>query len=572
LNLFLRFCETAERVGATTKRLEKAAALKDYFETLSDEDLVLAARFFAGQAFSLRDQRTTNIGGAALYKAISAATTIDVEELKRLTVVSGDLGDTAAKIFQSETAAGYSLRDVANFIETVSETSGTKAKTALLIDFLKPANNLEAKYIIKILSGDLRIGLLEGAVEDAIARMFEAPVGKVQWTNMLTGDIGETALLFRSGKADAARMRFFHPIKFMLASASDLDDVAKRMPDAFVVEDKFDGIRAQAHIAPQSVPGAVATELNADKNPVATAPGTDSSQIRVALFSRTLDEITNSFPELVEPLSKLIENQPGGIILDGEILPVKDDRILPFQDLQKRLGRKTVSEEILRQTPTAFVAYDCLFGDGRILINEPFAARRKILESLSFDNQFARLTESKIFTEVAKLDEEFDAARTRGNEGLMVKNSSSPYKPGKRGRDWLKIKRALATLDVVVTAVEVGNGRRSRFLSDYTFAVRASETDATLLNVGKAYSGLTDAEIQELSEWFTAHTLQQFAHGKVRIVEPRIVLEVTFDRVQPSPRHKSGYALRFPRILRIRTDKPVEEIDTLETVKRLSES
>jgi DNA ligase-1 len=154
----------------------------------------------------------------------------------------------------------------------------------------------------------------------------------------------------------------------------------------------------------------------------------------------------------------------------------------------------------------------------------------------------------------------------------MVKNLSSPYKPGKRGRDWLKIKRALATLDVVVTAVEVGNGRRSRFLSDYTFAVRASETDATLLNVGKAYSGLTEAEIQELSDWFTAHTLQQFAHGKVRIVEPQIVLEVTFDRVQPSPRHKSGYALRFPRILRIRTDKPVEEIDTLETVKRLSEA
>ncbi|HYP50408.1 MAG TPA: hypothetical protein VEQ34_05660, partial [Pyrinomonadaceae bacterium] len=403
MNLFLRFCETAERVGATAKRLEKAAALKDYFETLSDEDLVLAARFFAGQAFSLRDQRTTNIGGAALYNAISAATAIDVEELKRLTVVSGDIGETAAKIFQSETAAGYSLRDVANFIETVSETSGTKAKTALLIDFLKPANNLEAKYIIKILSGDLRIGLLEGAVEDAIARMFEVPVGKVQWTNMLTGDIGETALLFRSGKADTARMRFFHPIKFMLASASDLDDVAKRMPDSFVVEDKFDGIRAQAHVA-----------LSEDDEDL---HGVQIGNVRVALFSRTLDEITYSFPELVEPLSRLIENQPGGVILDGEILPVKDDRILPFQDLQKRLGRKTVSAEMLRQTPTAFVAYDCLFGDGRILINEPFAARRKILESLSFDNQFARLAESKNFTEVAKLDEEFDAARARGNEG-----------------------------------------------------------------------------------------------------------------------------------------------------------
>ena len=550
MNLFLRFCETAETVGATTKRLEKAATLKDYFETLSDVDLVLAARFFAGQAFSLRDQRTTNIGGAALFNAISVVSNIAVEELKRLTVISGDTGDTAAAIFPKETAANYTLRDISDFIDRISETSGTKAKTALLVDFLKPANNLEAKYIVKILSGDLRIGLLEGAVEDALARMFAVPVAAVQWTNMLTGDIGETAVLYRQGKADEARMRFFHPIKFMLASASDLDDVAKRMPDSFVVEDKFDGIRAQAHVAFTAI----------------------SSAVRVALFSRTLDEVTNSFPELVEPLSKLIENQSNGVILDGEILPIKDDKILPFQDLQKRLGRKTVSAEMLTQTPVAFVAYDCLYGDGRILINEPFAERRKVLESLNFDNASVRLTESKIFTSVPALDEEFDAARARGNEGLMVKSPGASYKPGKRGRDWLKIKRALATLDVVVTAAEVGSGRRSRFLSDYTFAVRASETDATLLNVGKAYSGLTDVEVQGLSDWFKAHTLQEFAHGKVRVVEPLIVLEVTFDRVQPSPRHKSGFALRFPRILRLRNDKPVEEIDTLETVKRLSES
>ena len=194
-----------------------------------------------------------------------------------------------------------------------------------------------------------------------------------------------------------------------------------------------------------------------------------------------------------------------------------------------------------------------------------------VLESLTFDGKHTILTDSKIFAKVAAIDDEFEAARQRGNEGLMIKNLQAPYKPGKRGRDWLKIKRALATLDVVVTSVEVGNGRRSRFLSDYTFAVRASETDATLLNVGKAYSGLTDSEVEELSNWFRAHTLQEFAHGKVRIVEPNIILEITFDRVQPSARHKSGYALRFPRILRIRSDKPLSEIDTLETVKKLSE-
>jgi DNA ligase-1 len=387
---------------------------------------------------------------------------------------------------------------------------------------------------------------------------------------MLTGDIGETALLLRRGEADKARMRFFHPIKFMLASASDLDDVAKRMPDRFVVEDKFDGIRGQAHVAF----AAEDSHKDApDKQDLAVKKlhGVQTGEVRVALFSRTLDEITNSFPELIEPLAKLIANHPGGIILDGEILPVKDGKILPFQDLQKRLGRKVVSPEMLKKTPVAFVAYDCLFGNEQILINEEFEKRRAILANLPFDKKQTILTDSKVFTEVSKIDEEFDAARARGNEGLMVKNPLAPYKPGKRGKDWLKIKRALATLDVVVTAAEVGSGRRSRFLSDYTFAVRASETDSTLLNVGKAYSGLTDVEVEELSEWFRAHTLQEFAHGKVRIVEPKIVFEVTFDRVQPSPRHKSGYALRFPRILRIRHDKPVAEIDTLETVKKLSE-
>ena len=576
-NLWINFARVAEQVGSTTKRLEKAQTLREYFETLNDSDLPLAARFFAGHAFSMADQRTTNIGGAALRNAVSAVSNTQIDLLKELEVKLGDIGDVAAQVFTNTAPANYALQTVRDFLIEIAEMRGTKLKTEFLTDFLRPASNLEAKYIVKILTGDLRIGLLEGAVEDALARMFSVTVAKVQWTNMLTGDIGETALLLRNGNADSAQMRFFHPIKFMLASASDVDDVAKRMPDRFIVEDKFDGIRAQAHIAP--VAEDILNENEPDKPDLEHLHGVNVGAVRVALFSRTLDEITNSFPELPEPLSKLISENAGeppllstgGLILDGEILPVRDGKILPFQDLQKRLGRKTVSDEMLANTPVAFVAYDCLFGDGKILINEPFETRRKVLESLKFDDLNTKLTGSRIFTEVAKIDEEFDAARARGNEGLMVKNPLAAYKPGKRGKDWLKIKKTLATLDVVVTAAEVGSGRRSRFLSDYTFAVRASETDETLLNVGKAYSGLTDVEVEELSHWFRAHTLQTFAHGKVCTVEPKVVFEITFERVQPSARHKSGFALRFPRILRIRHDKPVAEIDTLETVRKLSE-
>ena len=182
-----------------------------------------------------------------------------------------------------------------------------------------------------------------------------------------------------------------------------------------------------------------------------------------------------------------------------------------------------------------------------------------------------RLSEAKLFRDVSLLDAEFDAARARGNEGVMIKDPRASYKPGKRGREWLKLKRALATLDVVVTAVEVGHGKRRNLLSDYTFDVRRSADDAELLNVGKAYSGLTDVELAELTEWFRAHTIQEFAHGRVRTVEPKIILEVTFDRVQVSKRHKSGYALRFPRIVRIRDDKSVDEIDTLDAVRALAQ-
>jgi DNA ligase-1 len=347
-------------------------------------------------------------------------------------------------------------------------------------------------------------------------------------------------------------MRFFHPLKFMLATAAaDLSDVARTMPEEFYVEDKFDGIRAQAHIEavePSSI-GAAA-----------------SGERRVALFSRTMDDITHRFPELIAPLRAL----PADAILDGEIVPARGSQILPFAELQKRLGRKTVSPELLSTTPIVFIAYDLLYASGRVLVDERHAERRRLLEQLLTEGETLRLSAAKRLSEVALLDAEFAAARARGNEGLMIKDPRASYKPGRRGREWLKLKRALATLDVVVTAVEVGHGKRRHLLSDYTFAVRRSEDDAELLNVGKAYSGLTDVELAELTEWFRAHTLQEFAHGKVRVVEPRIILEVTFDRVQESKRHKSGYALRFPRILRLREDKTVAEIDTVETVRKLA--
>jgi DNA ligase-1 len=546
-NSLEQFARTAEAVAATTKKLEKAALLGEYFAALSDEDLARAARYFAGQRFALKDARTTNVGGSIIAEALSAATGFSIENLSPRYVRLGDGGDVAFEAVAERgrvNAPSLTLVDTEALVARLSETRGAKGKQKLLVEVLMRATTLEAKYLVKLLTGDLRIGLREGLVEDAIARAFAQPLATVAMANMLTGDIGEAAARARAGELSDVTMRLFHPLKFMLATpAADLNDITRTMPAEFFVEDKFDGIRAQAHV----------------------------QDGRVAIYSRTLDEISMRFPELHEPLRVL----PTDAIIDGEIITARGEQILPFSDLQKRLGRKTVSEDLLKSAPVVFVAYDLLYASRRVLINDPLETRLAKLEELLSGEWVnlgtLRLSLAKRFNDVTALDEEFDAARARGNEGLMIKDPASCYKPGRRGREWLKLKKALAMLDAVVTVVEVGHGKRRHVLSDYTFAVRRSETDGELLNIGKAYSGLTDVEIAEMTEWFRAHTVKEFAHGRVRVVEPRIVIEVAFDRVQPSNRHKGGYALRFPRIVRLRPDKTVDEIDTLETVSKLVE-
>ena len=537
------FAVCAEAVAATTKKLQKAAILGNYLKTLADADLARAARYFAGQQFALNDARTTNVGGSIIGAALSEATGFRPEDLSPRWVRLGDPGEVAAEIVKEARHSfqpTITLAETESLISRLSETRGIKNKTALLTAVLSHATPLEAKYLVKLLAGDLRIGLREGLVEDAIARVFGQPLADVAYANMLLGDIGETARRARRADLRDANMRLFHPIKFMLATpAADLTDIARTMPEEFLVEDKFDGIRAQAHV----------------------------ENGRIAIYSRTMDEITHRFPELVEPLRSL----PSDAIIDGEIVPASDDAILPFSELQKRLGRKTVGTQLLIAVPVILVAYDLLYAAGKVLIDEPLAERRRQLEQFVPGSGPIRLSEGKLFREASLLDDEFDRARGRGNEGLMIKSPGSSYKPGRRGREWLKLKRAIATLDVAVTAVEVGHGKRRHLLSDYTFAVRRSSEEDELLNIGKAYSGLTDQELTELTEWFKAHTLQEFGHGRVRIVEPTTIIEVTFDRIQPSKRHKSGYALRFPRILRLRPDKTTRDVDTLETVKRLVE-
>ncbi len=576
--LFSTVAEAFDAIAAIAGRHAKADRLGALVANVDDDDLARVARWASGRVFPLADGRTAGVGVAALIAATAEASAATPDALRAALVRLGDAGDVAAEALHGRPSSGWTLDRVERAFETLAATTGSCVRTALVADALAHLAPGEARFFVRLLSGDLRIGMLEGGVESALARTYERPLADVQRAHMLTGSIGRAAALARHDRLGEARFEPFHPVRFMLATAAEATDtrtlaeeVARQTPPPFAVEDKFDGVRAQAHVAPDRPPPS-------EPGVEAAAPhGVVRDGVRVALFSRTLDGIAGAFPDLVAPLAALVQSSPGGLVLDGEIVPLDPatGRIAPFQTLQGRLGRKRVTEAMQREAPVGFVAYDVLAWDGRPLFDAPFTERLAALDRLglpsSRDVMFG-LARSHVDTaeDADSLDARFDAARARGNEGLMVKRLDATYTPGRRGRDWLKVKKALATLDAVVTAVEVGSGGRRHLLSDFTFAVRGD--DGALLNVGKAYSGLTDIELAELTEWFQAHTLETFAHGRVRTVEPRVVVEVAFDRVQPSKRHKSGFALRFPRIVRWRRDKPADQIDTLATVAVLADA
>jgi DNA ligase-1 len=537
---FAIWAATAEAIGATTKRREKGAVLARYLAGLDDASLAVAARFFGGTIFPRHDARTMQVGPSLLTAALVAVAGADPATLGDRWVAHGDAGDLAAELLAGRSDLGLSLVEIATRLAQIGAASSMAQRRADLEALLGALGPREARYLVRLLMGEPRIGLKEAQVEEALAAAFGRPLAAVRRASLLRGDLGEVAQLARGGTLDAACLALFHPLGFMLAQPlPTADEVAARLPSPFVLEQKYDGIRAQAHIA-----GA-----------------------RVVLFSRTLDDITRGYPDVVSALAGLGE----GLVLDGELLatdPTDPTRALPFKALQQRLGRKQPGAALLAAVPAAFIAFDALAVDGSLVVDEPWTARRRRLEALPWPARGARLAPYQLASGAPAVVDAFDVARDAGNEGLVAKDPGSAYTPGRRGGVWFKLKRALASLDVVVTAVERGHGRRRAVLSDYTFAVRAAEDDPRLLVIGKAYNGLTDAEIAALTVRFEALTLER--RGGWHRVRPEVVLEVTFDVVQPSSRHASGYALRFPRIVRVRDDKPVAEIDTLARVRELS--
>jgi DNA ligase-1 len=541
---FARICD---EIAATPAKSTKIERLAEYFRSLEGPELCAVARFFTGNPLAAADERKLAIGGRTIVSAAHRVWDFDESALSLAYRATGDLGEALARLV-------HPPRDTAFFAETLTprafaamldELAATSGKSAgrrregtCERIFRACTEPREVAYVVKILTGDLRIGLREGLVLDAVAKAFDCDPNSVRRAAMAAGDVGAVAEAARSGGLDAIAVRYGAPIGFMLASpiafGSDYGELAA---GSWLVEDKFDGVRAQAH----------------------------KEGARVMLFSRTFKEISRPFPEIAAALARC----PGDFIADGEIVARRNGRVLPFRYLQSRLQRLEASEELRRAVPVAFVAFDLLAANGRFMLDEPLLERRSELTAhIAEGEHVAAAPWTALEAGAATVAQMFDAARERGNEGLMFKRADSPYAPGRRGKWWLKLKRELSTLDAVVVGVEWGHGKRKGVLSDYTFAVRRGAGSLELATLGKAYSGLTDAEIAELTPWFLAHQTGMLTR-RALAVSPEIVIEIAFDIIAKSGLHAGGFSLRFPRIVRLRPDKPASDIATLADVEAL---
>jgi DNA ligase-1 len=539
---FAELAAVAARVAATRSKNAKRDVLAAYLRDLMPGDLAAATAFFAGRPL-LDPTAKLGLGWVQQGAALAAASGAGEDALRAAYLRHSDLGDAAAELLARRGSDGLTVADVAGTFERIAAAGKADARVALMTELFRRAGPDEARFIGRVASRETRIGLREGLLEEAVAAAFDAPLDEVRRAHMLTGEIGDAALLARDGRLSEAALHVGRPIRFMLATpVANADEVVRRVGDEAWIEDKYDGIRAQLHVAADGTP---------------------------RLFSRDLNDVTRSFPEVADAAASLRDVAP--LVLDGELVPWREGSVLDFASLQTRLGRVRPSKELLAQVPVVLVAFDLLHHDGIDRLEAPLRERRAELEALGLpERSDERMLLSHLATarSAGEVDRHFDDARERHNEGLMVKDPESTYQPGRRGLGWLKLKKALATLDCVVVGVEWGHGKRRGVLSDYTFAVRETDApEARLLTIGKAYTGLTDAEIATMTEHFAAITLQDF--GRYRTVVPEVVVEIAFDRIMRSARHRSGFAMRFPRIVRIRDDKTPADIDTLATVEAL---
>jgi len=545
-NSFARLAETVQSISSTRGNNAKIKLFVDYLSKLeADKDVELATQFLSEGAFSSVSGKRASVGHRTIATLAAKFCEIDYEKVfKPSKTASGSSSETIQRLFENISKAkakwkaeNLTLQEINEIFESLYITSKRDAKQHILLEAWKMMTPLEVKYFIRILGqGSLRIGFETKSVENAIAKTYGKELEAVRYARMISGSIGKTAVMAKNDALDEATFKMFSPIAFMLASP--IESRAVTDLSEYIAEEKFDGMRCQAHI----------------------------SDGRVELFSRDLNEITSSFPEIIEFFSG---KQLPDLVLDGEICVFKDDTILPFQLLQKRMGVKKPSKKLITQYPVLFIAYDVLYKDGNPLFDDLLSVRRDKLEKISKKYSISITTQMKI-KDQDDVEELFQRALDHGNEGLMLKRKDSVYEYGQRRKSWLKIKKPSGSFDTVMLYAHAGSGKRGGTYSDFTLGISVKDDERyeeEFIPIGKAYGGYSDEELKKMNALIKDITLERF--GPTLLLKPHLVIELEFEDIQINKRTKAKYTLRFPRFKAIRWDLSPSDADTLKDVERM---
>jgi DNA ligase-1 len=551
---FSHFVNLCEEIRVTKSKNMKVRLLSRYLSFQNDESLSIAVLFLSSRIFPPGSKFAINVGFSTIMQTLSKISFIDKDQIQQSYLQYGDMGALAehavskkhtSSLIQQQPLTLPIIYDRFKGIANTVGSDSSKAKKNILKGLFLDCSPLEAKYLTKIINAEMRIGLTEGLVEVGVSMAFNVELGKIREAMLVSGDISQVALLAKRSLLHTVVIKPLQPIGFMLADVMfSADEIINYFQKPLICEYKYDGVRAQMH----------------------------KSEQKVKLFSRNMIDITNAFPELVHAAinSKLsLSIKSIDFILDGEIMAFRNGKPLHFQVLQRRLRRKNVTEQILIDIPVVYVIFDITHINEEQTIMNPLKQRKEILSNISFKGPIINAKQNVVNT-AQKIIAMFEKSRDIGYEGLVLKDPDSQYHPGKRGRYWIKLKQELDTIDAVIVIAEYGHGKRAGVLSDYTFAVRDENNNYNQLRIiGKAYSGLTDKEINTITKKLRSIMIKDY--GYQIMVKPELILEISFDSIQKSDRHDSGFALRFPRIKNIRSDKNVTDIDTLQKVRRIYE-
>ena len=541
----MSFAELCQRVEGVSGSLEKIDLVAAFLKNLDDDDLAVASGFIMGDLFSPSMDLVMGVGPSILYEAMARACGCSTERISDMLRATGDPGLVASASVDKKKPIGFaafikdeplSIKEVYQRLVAVARASGKgsqDAKVKNLQYLFSQATPLEAQYIARLAIEDMRIGIGEGGVRDAIAQAFSQDASKVERAYNLTNDIGLVAVNARKGTLADLNVLINHPIKMMLAQVGEGISASMQELGSAAIEWKYDGARVQIH--------------------------KDGKRVRI--FSRRLEDVTRSLPEIVRLAQEVRADKA---ILDGEVVAIgKDSRPLAFQEILKRFRRKYNVEKQAKETPLHLFLFDLIYLDGQSTVDLPLTRRRELLEGIADPSILA---DQVISDSVQKAEEIYHQALEKGHEGLILKNSMSVYAPGKRGKNWLKIKPVMETLDLAVIGAKWGEGRRASFLGSYRLAC-LDEATSKLQDIGWVATGLTDEALAELTELFRELILVQ--NGMEVELKPAVIFEVAYEEIQKSQSYSSGYALRFPRLVRVRDDKSLEEADSLERVESL---